>query len=980
MLPTPLRSSVESATRAAKASLRALSSEEGWRHWLRLLLYYRFEGGGWLVDAPAKAAARSDESYPALCPTQQAELARLLTALPPQVRAYPELLGWAYQAWQRENKDHLQRRGARITPAQVPAVTQLFTDNALVDALLEPLLPRPNDTDARPLIPVPLRTSSAAKASCVSPATPSSFRLLDPCCGAGHVLLEALRRLVLALQQEKNWTVGQAVPYVLEHMIFGLELDPVCAEVASLTLALEARRLLVGDPDGWNACLQQPSPVACFLSDADASPNEASSAMDDLYLSLAPTLGSLLATHHLRPPQRKTLRTLQHTHNSTHDTTQSPKQTTTHFGQRPRAPLTLPASLETAMETLERRYDAVVTNVPFLARGKQSAMLRDFCDAFYASSRHDLANVFLERCLELAKPERGEVHVLMPQNWLFLTSYRQQRRRLLKQTRWSRLRYLGEGVFESSGAAGAFPILLSLHNHLPRDGDHLTIERTLEKANATAELERQTREQASFLVDADARITWDKPDRSLPPLSDFADAFVGLQTGDDPRYLRAFWELPHPPDPRWKPLHGTPTDFARDDGDSWLVDWRGGCGPLHQSTGARPDQGQQAWGKAGVAVHRMRRIFAYNYSGHRFHQNIAVIVPKRTEDFAAIQAFCHAPAFEAAVRQLDQKLNVTNRTLTAVPFDRDAWAAKANAQNCGMEAPLNANPHPFRQRSFRGVPDGPQAAEVVLARLLGFRWPTEAPLASNIQPPWYLCVHETAAPSREEDLVRFQRALQQQAPASELAKASLERLRAWLRNEFFEQHCRSFLDRPFLWQIWDGEPDGFSVILRCHALDRVGLRTLIDEPLTTWLHQLHSAAHLPHADITRLIQAGEQLRARLEAIYLGESPHDVFVRWKPLEAQPIGWDPDWNDGLRLLMRPFLASPAGTGSRQSLLRVSPRLHFRPDRGNDGERSHWPQLGVEAGGRAGDRINDHHLRLAEKRAASTRAVDEARTRAR
>ena len=31
--------------------------------------------------------------------------------------------------------------------------------------------------------------------------------------------------------------------------------------------------------------------------------------------------------------------------------------------------------------------------------------------------------------------------------------------------------------------------------------------------------------------------------------------------------------------------------------------------------------------------------------------------------------------------------------------------------------------------------------------------------------------------------------------------------------------------------------------------------------------------------------------------------HDLFVRWKPLAEQPIGWEPDINDGVRINVRP-----------------------------------------------------------------------------
>src|SRR5699024_11206933 len=64
----------------------------------------------------------------------------------------------------------------------------------------------------------------------------------------------------------------------------------------------------------------------------------------------------------------------------------------------------------------------------------------------------------------------------------------------------------------------------------------------------------------------------------------------------------------------------------------------------------------------------------------------------------------------------------------------------------------------------------------------------------------------------------------------------------WLRTRFFAEHCDLFLQRPFLWHIWDGEPDGFGVIVRYQKLTREGLRSLIDDELIPWLSALEFGA------------------------------------------------------------------------------------------------------------------------------------------
>jgi hypothetical protein len=106
---------------------------------------------------------------------------------------------------------------------------------------------------------------------------------------------------------------------------------------------------------------------------------------------------------------------------------------------------------------------------------------------------------------------------------------------------------------------------------------------------------------------------------------------------------------------------------------------------------------------------------------------------------------------------------------------------------------------------------------------------------------------------------------------------------------------------------------------------------------------------------------------QLEAIAQGEKPFDIFVRWKPLAQQPIGWEPDLNDGVRMNIRPFVEA--------GVLRI-PRaklgIKWESDRGKDVASAPWFKLGPTYDEPEGTRINDHHLSLAEKQAAREKAA--------
>ncbi len=174
-------------------------------------------------------------------------------------------------------------------------------------------------------------------------------------------------------------------------------------------------------------------------------------------------------------------------------------------------------------------------------------------------------------------------------------------------------------------------------------------------------------------------------------------------------------------------------------------------------------------------------------------------------------------------------------------------------------------------------------------------------------------------------------------------------LDSWLRTQFFADHCKLFHQRPFLWHVWDGLPDGFAALVNYHQLDRKRLEILLYIYVGDWMSRQRRDA------------AAATLQQRLELILHGEAPYDIFVHWKALEQQPIGWEPDLNDGVRLNIRPWLRVPDVGKKGAGVLRDRPNIQWEKDRGKDVVSAPW--YGVFGG----ERINDWHVGVEEKRAA-------------
>ena len=212
----------------------------------------------------------------------------------------------------------------------------------------------------------------------------------------------------------------------------------------------------------------------------------------------------------------------------------------------------------------------------------------------------------------------------------------------------------------------------------------------------------------------------------------------------------------------------------------------------------------------------------------------------------------------------------------------------------------------------------------------------------------------------------------------------------WLRDGFFEQHCELFHQRPFVWQIWDGRKDGFSALVNYHQLAAPGgegrrtLEKLTHTYLGDWLDRQRGDQKAGVEGADGRVAAAAHLKRELEKILQGEPPYDLFVRWKQLRQQPIGWEPDIDDGVRVNIRPFMtAKPFNArGKSACILRVAPKIKWDKDRGKEPTRERaeypwfwgWDETTHDFKGGAefdGNRWNDLHYSRAMKLAARERA---------
>jgi len=359
-------------------------------------------------------------------------------------------------------------------------------------------------------------------------------------------------------------------------------------------------------------------------------------------------------------------------------------------------------------------------------------------------------------------------------------------------------------------------------------------------------------------------------------------------------------------------------------------------------------------------VSQVRSLAATIYTGEVFAHGSSPVIPADESILAALWCFLSSNEYETAVRLIDKKLAVTNGSLLKVEFDLTKWSAiAADRFPKGLPGACTGDP---TQWLFDGTVNQSEAPlQVAVARLVGYAWPRQ--VGANFLGCAEVGTDDVAGHADHDGIVVLNsvkgeqpaaarlRALLSSAFGANWSAARLDSLLAqigfagrtlddWLRDGFFEQHCELFHQRPFVWHIWDGLRGGFNSLVNYHSLaapDGAGRRTL--EKLTftylgDWIGRQKVERNAGKEGADEKLAAATHLQNELKKILEGEPPYDLFVRWKPLQEQATGWNPDLNDGVRMNIRPFMMAETLKG--KSIFRKAPKIKWDKDRGKEPER--------------------------------------------
>lgn len=919
------------------------------------------------------------------------KLEKLLSSLPVAVFTATDSLGWVYQFWQTKKKKEVNDSEVKIGADEISAVTQLFTEPYMVEFLIHNTLGAwwaGNKLDAKDAANAKTEDELRARLALPGvtwdylrfvrgedgkggpwrpaagtfdgwPRVAKSIKGLDPCCGSGHFLVALFHHLVPIRMAEEGLPAQEAVDAVLSDNIHGMEIDERCCQIAAFALALAS--WTYPDAGGY-----RPLPelhIACTgigpqateeqwvkLAEKSGIPMQTDeqerikNGLLNLHrlFSQAPTLGSLIDPKQLKDdvfaagyeaiqPYLAAVLDTEKVDDETHERAVAA------------------AGMVKAADILAGKYSMVITNVPYLGRGKQDDVLKDYIECHYPEGKADLALTMVQRCTAF-EAVGGTTAIVGPQNCLFLASYSELRKRLLKAAKWNFIAALGPKAFQTPMWDFNVMLLCLTRSSAPADHIIMSIDVVTQKTpdKKASGLQKECivfLEQKRQLAHPDAKVVIGVL-LEAKPLGLIARSYQGLKTGDDGRFRAAFWELSDIAYP-WRFFQSTVSAITPYAGRQSILRYEKDGSEIARN------QGQGGWGNTGVAISQMAQLPATLFMGEAFDSNVAPILPFRQELLLALWAFCSSPDFVFEIRKLDQKVAVANGTFSQVPFDLSHWQKVAvEKYPDGLPEPESDDP---TQWLFHGRPEQSTAPlQVAVARLLGYRWPAELDDKMRLSTRARTLVKRCGELTKfvDNDGIVCIPAVRGEEPASErllrlLTACKIEPevdLDDWLRNNFFEEHCKLFHDRPFIWHVWDGRKrDGFHALVNYHKLSEGGgkgrrlLENLTYAYLGDWITRQKDDVKRGEGGAEDRLAAALELQKRLEAILSGEPPFDIFVRWKPLHEQPIGWETDINDGVRLNIRPFMAFdiPGGkTGA--GILRYKPNIKWTKDRGKEPQR--------------------------------------------
>ena len=376
-----------------------------------------------------------------------------------------QIIGWMYQYYNTEPKDKVfadLKKNIKISKQNIPAATQLFTPDWIVRYMVENSLGRLwyeghpgfdksewkyylDEAPQEPQVEQRLQEIRAQYAK----MEPEQLKVIDPCMGSGHILCY-LFDVLMQIYLDNGYSKRETVRSILENNLFGLDIDKRAAQIAYFSVMMKAREY----DSNFFSRSNIPQPRVYDIQESNwlggAYKHEMGNFLNsqqhrdtlnyllDAFVD-AKEYGSILQ---IKPLDYEGLK-------EAWETSAAATASNVNMAMWYDA---VKDSVEKLIEQailLSQKYDAVVTNPPYMGASNMNPCLNEFIKQNYADYKSDFFSAFVVRASQMTKPE-GRCGFFTPYVWMFIQSYEKLRQYLYSQATLETLIQFEYSAFEEA--------------------------------------------------------------------------------------------------------------------------------------------------------------------------------------------------------------------------------------------------------------------------------------------------------------------------------------------------------------------------------------------------------------------------------------------------------------------------------------------------------------------------------------------------
>ena len=578
-----------------------------------------------------------------------------------------QIIGWLYQYYNSEPKDKVfanLKKNIKISAADIPAATQLFTPDWIVRYMVENSLGRlwieghgkPENANWKYYLEEAeqedtVKSELEKLRAAYREIQPEQIKIIDPCMGSGHILVYAFDVLI-DIYTACGWSERDAAKSILRNNLYGLDIDRRAYQLAYFAVMMKARQ--------YNR----------RILTAENQPNLANFA-DVMHVDTSLLSGSL----------RKFAEQFQFA-----DTYGSLMTVTKSAGLDEAVSAFLPTfgmqaeQLEMMMRVariLTQKYDVVCTNPPYMGGSGMNATLSDFIKKNYPDYKSDLFSAFVIKCTKMAKLE-GYLGFLTPYVWMFIQSYEKMRNYIYSTRTIETLIQFEYSAFEEATVPICTFVLKN--SKVRKNGAYLR----LTEFRGGMEVQRQkaleaiSNHKCGFYYESNAEnfskipgspvAYWWKNFKifSLPKVRNFYESAGRNKTHNNELYTRNWWEISNTD--RWQPYAngGIFRRWAGNDLD--VVDWSSTAKEFYASHGGLYNQ--KYCGKRGVCwnlITSYKNGFRMKHEEHHYSSGAPTVIAKKNDFDLWLLAFLNGVVAYTLLNMYNPTLNTTVRDVLDLP-------------------------------------------------------------------------------------------------------------------------------------------------------------------------------------------------------------------------------------------------------------------------------------------------------------------------